>query len=295
MRVVFLRCGWMKRYAGVAADDPRPIGGGAYVKHNLGHERFNFKRVRGRLYGRYQPNSQTGGLNLGRIEPGADEEPWLDGVLVVFVATHPHEGGQRVVGWYRDARAHAIVQPPDGLRRDNCSWQVECEARDAVLLPVELREWLVPMGAGGMGTTHVRYPYDDSGRVATEDWMHDIVGRIERYDGPNLLLPLSLEFEREVAEKVEQMLDARGGFRVDPQIRRAVELHAMEAARKHFQTDGWDVEETSARHPYDLRIRRGHEVVQVEVKGTTGAGTEVVLTRGEVEAARVSHPAHQHR
>lgn len=51
MRVVSLRSSWMLRYPGEQTGDTAPIGGGSHNERNLGHERFNFKDVGGRLYG----------------------------------------------------------------------------------------------------------------------------------------------------------------------------------------------------------------------------------------------------
>lgn len=46
------------------------------------------------------------------------------------------------------------------------------------------------------------------------------------------------------------------------------------------------MEDTHLGNPYDLKGTRGDEVLYVEVKGTTGAGHEVIVTRGEVKHAR---------
>src|SRR5262249_29632608 len=78
---------------------------------------------------------------------------------------------------------------------------------------------------------------------------------------------------------------ARGqGFSVSPEVRRAVERHAMQRAARHFRAEGFHVEELGK--PYDLHCTRGHEVLYVEVKGTTTNGEEVLLTPNEVDFAR---------
>ena len=48
-RVLFVRIGWMKFYAG--AIDERPVGGGSYDKEHIGSELFNFKPKNSFLYG----------------------------------------------------------------------------------------------------------------------------------------------------------------------------------------------------------------------------------------------------
>ena len=72
----------------------------------------------------------------------------------------------------------------------------------------------------------------------------------------------------------------------DPKRRKAVELRAMEEARRHYLEKGWNVEDVSAAESYDLRCTRGGDELHVEVKGATGAGAEVTLTANEVEHAR---------
>src|SRR5262249_44640259 len=68
--------------------------------------------------------------------------------------------------------------------------------------------------------------------------------------------------------------------------RTAVERHAMKRAIAYYKKEGFAVTNTSAHAPYDLKcVRRGTEV-RVEVKGTSGDGSEVEVTAGEVENAR---------
>lgn len=62
----------------------------------------------------------------------------------------------------------------------------------------------------------------------------------------------------------------------------------MKIAARHFEREGWSVEDVSATCPHDLRCLRGGAVLYVEVKGTTTTGKEVILTRGEVEFARTN-------
>ena len=110
----------MLRYSGEQAGDAAPIGGGEYNLSHLGHERFNFKDIGGRLYGYFQsPSKSTGGLNLERIEPDVEGDD-LDDVLVVFMAVHPSKRGQRIVGWWRNANVYREHQPHFGAARADC-------------------------------------------------------------------------------------------------------------------------------------------------------------------------------
>jgi hypothetical protein len=58
----------------------------------------------------------------------------------------------------------------------------------------------------------------------------------------------------------------------------------MEVVQEHFDREdaGWLLEDTSSRHPWDFEASRPDELIRIEVKGTTGAGTHVLLTAGEI-------------
>ena len=86
----------------------------------------------------------------------------------------------------------------------------------------------------------------------------------------------------------QEMVRRRGGqgFQVDTALRRELELYAMARAKAHYENAGYSVENTSASRPYDLVCTRGSEFRRVEVKGTSTAGERVILTSGEVLAAR---------
>jgi hypothetical protein len=67
--------------------------------------------------------------------------------------------------------------------------------------------------------------------------------------------------------------------------RKAVELRAMEVVARVLALDHWSVEDVSRQRSYDLHCTRGEEELRVEVKGTTGAGERILLTRNEVSHA----------
>ena len=102
------------------------------------------------------------------------------------------------------------------------------------------------------------------------------------------------------APEIEDALDAtaraagarpRGqGFRQSHPERQAIDRHAMAVAAAHLEGRGWDVEDVSATRSYDLHCCRGDETLHVEVKGTTGDGSAVLLTPNEVVLARDRHP-----
>lgn len=103
----------------------------------------------------------------------------------------------------------------------------------------------------------------------------------------------------DLAEKAPEVLDAieftrksagkrsgGQGRRQNAAERRAIELRAMEVATDHLKAGGWKVDDVSLFRSYDLHcVRRGSEC-RIEVKGTTGDGSSVLLTPGEVVHAR---------
>lgn len=75
------------------------------------------------------------------------------------------------------------------------------------------------------------------------------------------------------------------GFETNAEARRAVEARAMAAAASWLAGEGWTVSDHTATDSYDLFCSRAGESAYVEVKGTTGAGDAVIVTRAEVQFA----------
>ena len=81
------------------------------------------------------------------------------------------------------------------------------------------------------------------------------------------------------------------GFASDAAVRRAVEARAMELTRSWLLRGLWAVEDCSGSESYDLLATRDGERIFVEVKGTTGNGETIQLTRLEVEFALANRAA----
>jgi ribosomal protein L37AE/L43A len=94
-----------------------------------------------------------------------------------------------------------------------------------------------------------------------------------------------------VAPSVRSSNSTKGGqgFGLSQPERTAVEKRAMEVARHLYEKEGWTVVDKSGSNPYDFLVRRAKEVRYVEVKGTTGLGDSIILTRGEVKHVRGKH------
>ena len=78
------------------------------------------------------------------------------------------------------------------------------------------------------------------------------------------------------------------GFGLSQPERIAVEKRAMEVARRLYEDDGWTVVDKSGSNPFDFLATRAEEFRYIEVKGTTGAGTSIMLTHGEVRHVRAN-------
>ncbi|RWQ57821.1 DUF3578 domain-containing protein [Mesorhizobium sp.] len=82
----------------------------------------------------------------------------------------------------------------------------------------------------------------------------------------------------------------KGQGRLSAPMRKLVELHAMAIAERWLRDEGFEYKNVSTTDSCDFRARRGGEDWVIEVKGTTGGLTSVLLTRNEVALHRASHP-----
>ncbi|MFC8535268.1 MrcB family domain-containing protein [Streptomyces sp. NPDC057249] len=80
------------------------------------------------------------------------------------------------------------------------------------------------------------------------------------------------------------------GFALTAAERDAIEAHSVRMATEHFKAQGWTVKDVGAKESFDLLLKKEGRRLHVEVKGTTSAGLEVILTRAEVEKQRTYYP-----
>ena len=195
-RIAFARVGWMQYYGAKPGVIERPIGGGKNNEENIGAEHQNFEPVGDDCLcyvqiGRWdQKRAETKKeFNLKRLDPAAPENAAeLTEVLVILVARHPIEGGQRVVGWYKNATCFAHMQRESKKRQ--WGYNFKAKVANAVLLPLGVaRQTLVPRGEGGMGQSNIAYIYEEDGSPKTLPWLQEVLHFIDKYSGPNVLLP----------------------------------------------------------------------------------------------------------
>ncbi len=105
---------------------------------------------------------------------------------------------------------------------------------------------------------------------------------------PNGWLGLS---DEQASRVIGQAARSGQGRLLNPALRRAVELRAMQVARtwlvKERGFDERDVRDTSVGHPYDFEAGPVHApALRVEVKGLSGDFGPVLVTAGEVDSAQ---------
>lgn len=299
--VLVVKVGWMEFYRGSVPGDERPLRGGSYNWSNIGHEVCNFHDVAGRLRGYTQPpyrgKNKPGLFALERVAEGADDDDLIDGVTVAFVATLPSGGEQVVVGWYRGATVHRECQkePEQGLRPIP-EFFFESATDAAVLLPVTERLFSIPMATkDGMGQTTVFYPLDRDGNARPKvKWLSQLGAYIDSYAGENVLDSEddAIAAAAVAAASTPPIPESAGGqgYQQAADVRRAVEMRAMDVARGHFEKQG-KVSYVHSFSSYDILVERPNGAkLRVEVKGSQGSPTAVQLTIGEVKSANGAHP-----
>jgi len=288
-RVLFARIGWMHWYRGPQPDDPKPIGGGKYNKQSVGHEAFNFLPFNGRMFGYFQPKltkDHPSSIALERIDPKATGDT-LNDVLLVFVATDPKHGGQRIIGWYDSATVYRHYQVSKDKRRKSFDYFIETEADDAVRVPEQRRNFVVPGGQGAFGQANICYLLEANGKPkATASWINDALAYVKSYDLENPAAEPASEGDAEISDSIEITIDHAAGFQSNPRIRKAIEKYAMDRAEKHLRKLGYTPKDTHKNKPYDYLCEQQDADLYVEVKGTQDSGTSISLTPREVEHAR---------
>jgi hypothetical protein len=273
-KVLFARVGWMKRYSGSRPGDEKPYGGGKWNKQNKGGELHNFAEAGGQVYGYFQPSMASDTVRMDRIDPAAHGES-LSGVLIVWVARG------RVVGWYENATVYREARKLKGA--PSRLYRCKTAAKSAVLLPVQARTLKVPQQQiGGFGQSNVRYTHDARNGLDVATWMRDVLLWVRSYKGPSVLTDPYVEAEDAIQDAVAGTVEAGQGFRVNAAQRRAIERHAVNKAITHYK-DTYSIEERGK--PFDLLCTKGKKKLYVEVKGVTGSGEKLIVTRNEVAFA----------
>ena len=92
-------------------------------------------------------------------------------------------------------------------------------------------------------------------------------------------------FALSAAQQIARPLSVGQGFTLTTEQRHVVEKYAMERAKDHYASN-WQVNDVSGAASFDILCRNGGRELHVEVKGTTGTGESILLTKNEVEHAK---------
>ena len=103
--------------------------------------------------------------------------------------------------------------------------------------------------------------------------------------------PFNTETDEEINTIVRPLRrKGRSGRGLTASERKAVELRAMEVTRIHLSSSWSTIEDVSATEPCDYICVSNEKTLYVEVKGTTGLGDIVTITRNELALARAQYP-----
>jgi hypothetical protein len=284
-------------YKGVRADDPKPIGGGAYNEMGIGGEVYNFLPAGHRYLGYFQPQKQPrerlkanpSTIHLEKIQPGFVGDK-LEHVLVVFVARNPDEGGQYIVGWYRDATVYRYKQTTSSTVRRKIAYFLETSAvpDHGMLLPKSRRLFPIPGAVkGGFGKANICYTHDDHGYPKENSpWIADALEYVNSYKHENAASSPETATDQIIADVIEASIENGAGCQSNPVIRRAVEEYAMQWAEKRLRQMGLKPKDKHKSESYDFLCSSGGKDLFVEVKGTQSDGRCISLTPNEVAHAK---------
>jgi hypothetical protein len=258
--IVYANIAWMAHYRGPRGD--KAEGGFGFLKKGEGiaHESWNFQPWRGKVFG-YVPRSAE--IKIGRLGAGRGASE-LNGVTVAWIARNPRTKKTVIVGWYKNATIHRRGEHVRLSRTKETAvgYQIEADAGDAVLLPIDARMYPIPTAKtqGNLGQSPIWYGRDEA-------------------------------FNRAALSYIARGGAARRGRtrstrQSDPELRRKVEQAAVNHAISYYESSegggcavvsvekdgaGWDLEAT----------RPDQEVLRVEVKGLSGTNLLVELTPNE--------------
>ena len=81
------------------------------------------------------------------------------------------------------------------------------------------------------------------------------------------------------------------GFGLTAAEKKVVELHAVKLAIEHLTMLGYtEIEDVGDKESFDLRALSSEKQINVEVKGSTGSASSVILTKNEVSFQKDAYP-----
>ena len=272
MRILFCNIGWMEKYQGLTDNDQISGGGSIVSEKGMGHEVCNFHSTNERVYGYVQPANDRS-ISLERIDEN-NQNNFLDNVLVIWLATRPKGlGGHTViVGWYKNATVFKEFQhfkKIPNLQKENgiSRYLIEAAAKDAVLLPVDARTFIIPRAntnpdQGGIGQSNIWYADQEKNLPI----IHNVIEFIKQKESSN-------------------HITTKHTNKVNQERKVEVEKTAIQVCCAHFENLGYEIESVEKDNlGWDLVAKSGKRELRIEVKGLSGSVFSVELTPNEYKA-----------
>lgn len=122
-------------------------------------------------------------------------------------------------------------------------------------------------------------------------WLSTIYERSEdSLDIPGERAPEVVDAEMAIAINAGRSSRRGQGLRLSTPEKKAVEQRAVDVVTEHLRALGFTVKDVGLKESYDLDARSPEQHLKVEVKGTTSAGQEILLTANEVALHVESYP-----
>lgn len=190
----------------------------------------------------------------------------------------------------RDAVLDTVKTKQQMLSRDerrlmDNSTPIDLASADLHLLRISLcsaqREIGRQQGAKGPGNSTKRMRLYVSGLPAN---LSDAARLLARH-------PFNTESDDDINSIVRPYRSSRrSGRGLTAKERKAVEQRAMEVTHIHLSSSWTKIKDVSATKPCDFICYSDEKKLYVEVKGTTGLGESVTITRNELALARAQFP-----
>ena len=263
-KILFANIGWMTHYKGNTKKD-QIVGGGSWSNDDK-HEAFNFSPIKGKCYGYVQP-VRWGTISLNRI--GDDYKPdRINGVIVVWIATHPKAKGTFIIGWYKNATVFSKFQESNMASRNNYDYNIVAKEEDCTLLPLDQRTFLIPRAKdankGFLGQSNVWYA--DSSEEKVRKFRKDVLDYIQNFTTSSKHI-------------------SKQSIAVDAEVRKIVEKTAVNYVTKHYKEIGYTVTSREKENVgWDLDAEIGSTCLKLEVKGLAGNKVSVRISQNEYKS-----------
>lgn len=279
-KILVCNVGWMARYQGLKGQPDSIVGGGKWVKENKqGHESCNFLVApSGDVFGHFETIKGEIDREVSIEKLGAtDDAEYIDHIDVVWVATDPHGGGRRVIGYYRDARVYRRRQKHGKFltkqhRLDEIrSYRVSTQAKNMKCLALEDRCITLGKPPGWIGQANWWFPAN-SLHPGVPAFLAEVRALLTSHN--------TLPQRKSAAKKW-------GRQSLDPARNALIEAAAIDEVTKHYigkkvrsvekDNVGWDLE----IYQEGALIPGSEPLYRVEVKGLSGPNVVIGVTPNE--------------